>query len=376
MSAKPRGKPRVVLHVGTPKSGTTFVQRALWFHRDALRSAGVLIPGSRGDTAFRGAIEVRESARFWGFDSSELAGTWRRLCQEALRYGGTTVISHEILASASEPQIDAALAELEGAEVHIALTTRDLARQVTSEWQERIKNGETVRWPRFEARIWRQLEARDESGGFLLPQYPPGILGRWGRAIPAERIHVVVGPPPGAGSTVLWSRFAEAVGFDGSAFDPLVANTGSNKSLGSAQIEVLRQVNRALGGRLQNPHYSTTVKRVFAQRLLAAQDSPRPECPAELAGALRELALEANAEISRRGYTVHGALEELIPAVPAAGAPAPGVTRRRDVERAYAEVIATMLINRAKLQRPPAGRGSRMRNLAGRARAWVARLGR
>ena len=38
----PGGDRRVVLHVGLPKTGTTYLQAVLAAHREALREAGVL----------------------------------------------------------------------------------------------------------------------------------------------------------------------------------------------------------------------------------------------------------------------------------------------------------------------------------------------
>ena len=49
---------RVVLHVGLPKTGTTYLQALLAGHRDALREAGVLYPFVKPQAMFLGAVEV------------------------------------------------------------------------------------------------------------------------------------------------------------------------------------------------------------------------------------------------------------------------------------------------------------------------------
>jgi hypothetical protein len=123
---------RVVLHVGAPKSGTTYLQRALWALRSELLEQGVTCPGEGGRDMFLASIEVREVFDRWGFSREELSGTWSRLCAEARGYDGTTVMSHELLAAASEEQARAALSELDGLEVHLLLTERDLGRQIRS----------------------------------------------------------------------------------------------------------------------------------------------------------------------------------------------------------------------------------------------------
>ena len=41
---------RAFLHVGTAKSGTSYLQDLWWRHRDELRDRGLLLPGRRGAT--------------------------------------------------------------------------------------------------------------------------------------------------------------------------------------------------------------------------------------------------------------------------------------------------------------------------------------
>ena len=71
------GSPRVVLHIGAPKSGTTYLQRLLWQNRAELAAAGVGLPGENQREMFEAAIEVREVADRWGRDEESSAGPGR-----------------------------------------------------------------------------------------------------------------------------------------------------------------------------------------------------------------------------------------------------------------------------------------------------------
>ena len=42
---------RVLLHIGAPKAGTTFLQTILWKNRESLGAQGLLVPGSAGSTS-------------------------------------------------------------------------------------------------------------------------------------------------------------------------------------------------------------------------------------------------------------------------------------------------------------------------------------
>ena len=270
---------RVVLHIGAPKSGTTFIQRALWRHHTTLRERGFLCPGKAARDMFHAAIDVRGTDETWGFEREALAGTWTRLCREAREFPGTSILSHELLAAATEEQVAAALAELEGLDVHVVFTARDLGRQVVSEWQERIKNGSTVSFAEFEKRVARRIATQRFDSLFWRHQHLPAALARWTSDLPPGNVHVVVAPRAGADPGVLWRRFGEAVGFDAESLDPTDPGGRANQTLGIVSIAILRQVNDALQGRIVQPGYARVVKRFLGQDLLARHESLRPSSP-------------------------------------------------------------------------------------------------
>ena len=349
MSTPTRSR-RVFLHVGAPKSGTTFLQKALWRHREPLREAGFQCPGENPREMFLAAIEVRGTHETWGFEREALTGKWTRLCQEARRFHGTSILSHELLAAATEDQVSAALGDLEGVDVHVVFTARDPARQVVSEWQERIKNGSTSTFEEFEARVARRIRDQDFTSLFWRYQDLPGVLARWGAGIPPSNVHVVVAPRPGADPRELWRRFGEAVGFDAEPLDPADPDGRSNQTLGVVSIAILRQVNDALQGRIVQPNYAKVVKRFLGQDLLTRHSSPRPSCPPDLQATLRRLSEEWVREIGARGYTVHGDLSELLPEEVATDATAPDDVDLRDQADVSAAVIADLLVEVAELR--------------------------
>jgi hypothetical protein len=360
---------RVVLHVGTPKSGTTFLQRALWRHRDALEANGVALAGQRHYDMFHAAIELRQSYDFWGRSPEQIDGTWQRLCDGAREFPGTTIMSHELLGAARREQVDRGLAALEGLEVHLVVTARDLARQVASDWQERVKNGNPVTFSDFCANV-----GLERQNGFWRNQHLIGVLDRWARAIPADNVHLVVGPPSGAAPDVLWHRFGEAIGFDATQIDPTTEEPTANQTLGAVQVAVLRRVNEELAGRIPQPAYSKVVKRAFAQSILAGQSSAPAQCPPELVDRLAEIATRQNARFVKRGYRIHGDLDELVPTMPSGPWVDPDAVDP-DLEAASAvAAICELLVDRAAPEpEPDPGLVPTARRVGGRLRR---RLGR
>lgn len=305
---------RVYLHVGVPKSGTTFLQATLAGNREQLAHDGVLYPASNGEVMFRSALDVRGNHAAWGRSLEDVQGTWERLCRRAQEHDGTTLISHELFAAASTEQIETAVGRLAGLEVQIVVTARDPARQVVAEWQEGVKHGRTWTFAQF---VEAALGDRDHpyTRRFAAAQDLPAVLGRWSRVVGADRVQLVCCPPPAGEAGALWQRFAGAVGLNPQPYH-LPDAAARNRSLGVVQIHLLRRVNEALGSRLVQPDYGRVVKRYFAQELLAATSSPRPVLPPDRYDDLVEVALRWQREIEHAGYAVHGDLAELLP-VPA-----------------------------------------------------------
>lgn len=355
-SGEGQKRPRVVLHIGTPKSGTTFLQHALWANRGALAQAGVQLPGERQRDMFWAAVEVGEAHAFWGLTPERIDGTWTRLCRQARDHPGITVMSHELLAGVEPEQAVRALAELEGVDLHVVITVRDLARQITSEWQERVKNGGQRSFREFQKRAARLMRQDRFSEGFWRHHDTIAILDRWTADLAPSQVHVVVAPPAGAAPRVLWDRFAEACGFDAGGLDPdppQARKPTSNAALGVVQVQLLRSVNVALAGRIQQPTYARVVKDQFAERVLADQQSPRPQATRKFTQTLRQVARQRNRTVRQRGYVVHGRLVELVPP-PIQGVPThPDDVTPEQLAAAYAEVVAAMLVEQAE------GRGRR-----------------
>ncbi len=304
----------VFLHVGLPKSGTTYLQDCLWEHRGELLERGLSYPGPRPITHFRAAVDLRGSGRRWGMDPEKLTGTWDWLAGLARDAPGAVVISHEVLASCQPAQVRRAVASFGDREVHVVATARDLGRQVVAHWQEMVKNGSTVPFHEFAAKVVRTAQASERSTPFWLAQDLGGVLDRWAAAVPVERIHVLPVDSSGADPDALWHTFGDVVGVDTTTLPPPAR--GANASLGRGEVGLLRAVNGALDGRIPQPAYRFVVKQWFAQKLLPGHDPARLGLTPELHAALTGVAQELLERVRSGGFAVHGDLHHLMPRAP------------------------------------------------------------
>lgn len=307
----PSGQPtRVFLHVGSPKTGTTFLQNVLWSHREVARDQGLLLPLDRFHDHYLATLDVRGLAGRDPYPRTAV-GMWDRLVRQALRWSGPVLISHELFAGASEEQARRAVASLkDGAEVHVVVTARDLVRQITAEWQEHVKHRSTDTLAEFVGKVRNDKQRKT---WFWRVQDYAGVLERWGADLPAAHLHVVTVPCAGGPAELLWERFAGLIGLAPAEFD--TGASRSNTSLGMEQAELLRRVNVALGDRLPIPGpYPAVAKEVLAHKLLARRHgTPIGLTPSDVDFAIDASRATAD-RLSAMGVDVIGDLEELVPA--------------------------------------------------------------
>jgi hypothetical protein len=366
-------KRKVFIHIGAPKSGTTFLQQIMHTNRRALREAGVLYPV---ESHFRASLDLR-GIQFKSHFDPAVPGAWRRLIEEVRRWPGTAVIDHEILAAARKREIDRAMADLGGADVHIIWTERDLARQLPAAWQESLKNGNTSTFADYLASV----QAGGRAGGrpakvFWGLHNSPAVLARWSRGLPADRVHVVTVPPSGSDPLLLWQRFAGVIGVDPDRFNARVG--GENTSLGAAEAAALRELNvRLADAGIPWPVYAATIKHGVPPRLGNRRGS-RIELPENSYKWAERWSRNAVGKLREAGYHVVGDLDELLPAARPTGVDPDHVPAEERADAAVAMLAATLQVvaQRGLRGRRRSSRRDRLetglRALAGRA----GRLGR
>lgn len=334
---------RVFFHVGTLKTGTTYLQQVMWTNRVAMREAGTLFAGRH----YRDRVWAARTVRGRKNRKVRAASAWDRIVAQVQRFDGDVIISHEFFGGASAEQAAAAMAALAPAEVHVVVTTRDLVGILPALWQERVKFGYTERFADFDSQSvgvgdggnfsWRTIDAAD-------------VLRRWGAGLPSERVHVVTMPPPGSPRDLLWRRFAEACGFD-----PAIASAdlpSVNESMGVAEAELLRRVNTGLHEPLRRPpEPARWVRGYLGLGILARRDGEKLLVTPERAAALRERSIAIADEIRRAGYHVVGDLDDIVGPLEPPTSRQPEEVEDSELLAVAIDVINTMLADHRELSR-------------------------
>ena len=293
---------RVYLHVGLPKTGTTYVQTVLWRNREALAEQGLVYPGVRRREHLWASMVVREHP---GLErrNPRAEGAWDRLLEQVREAPDGVLISHEFFGAASAEQARRALRDLGDVEVHLIVTARDLVSVVTSYWQEYVKHGFDRPLDDFPPSEDRGDEWTWAAVDLL------GVLERWGSALPPERVHLLVLPEQGAPRETLVTQFAALLGVDASVLDLEGANP--NSSLGVVEVELLRRLVRRLDGFTSALDRGVWIRGYLSHDVLVPHGSesfqPSPDRLAELV-ARADATVDA---VRNAHYDVVGDLERL-----------------------------------------------------------------
>jgi hypothetical protein len=300
---------RVYLHVGTPKSGTSYLQDKLALNRDRLEREGLDYLQTRTGDHFEAALDL--IGERWAGEEKVARGQWDALILEARRARRDILISHEILAAASPESIARAITDFPDREVHVVLTVRDLGRQMPAEWQEQVKHRGGRDYAAFIRAVLRDYRRADSTMWFWRVQHVPRILARWGAALPAGRVHVVTVPPSGSPRGLLWERFAGVIGLDPHA--SYAESETTNASLGGAEVTMLRRLNHELKERgLPREIYVEWVREMIVREGLAKRPGMVPATlPPKRRPWIEAITKKWITEIRKSGVEIVGDLKDL-----------------------------------------------------------------
>ncbi|WP_193613070.1 hypothetical protein [Nocardioides lijunqiniae] len=302
-------KRRVFLHVGAPKTGTTYVQDRLARNAKLLAEHDVHFPTRppRVNATlfhFRAALDLL--GQDWGGHPGHARGSWDAMVRRVRRRSGTVVISHEILAPAPADAIVRAKRDLADAELHIVYSARDLARQIPAAWQESVKQGRRWTYRRF-------LDGLEHDKPWFYRAFDmPSVLSAWGAGLDPSHVHVVTVPPAGAPGDELWLRFCRVLGID-----PAWAPRDServNESLGVAETQVVRRLNRRMDRATRREStFDELIREMLAHNELVGRVSPPVRMPPRLMPWAEAETARWVEWIEQSGVDVVGDVADLLP---------------------------------------------------------------
>lgn len=270
-------RPRVFLHVGAMKTGTTYLQHLMDDNREQLAAHGILWPGETWDQQTFAAMDVMSSLAGRTPRNPAAAGMWDHIAGQMRDHTGpASVFSMEFLSYADVDQARGIVESFPDHDVHVVVTVRDARYSVPAQWQTSCRMAGVVPLRRVITALGRGPEADNPGRAARLlqrTQWISRMLEVWAPLVGPERTHVVTVPPKGSDPTLLWTRFASVIGVDPEVCTPPTSYI--HTSLGHESTELLRLVNVTLGSR-GRARAVRPVKRELVRHLLQrdADESP------------------------------------------------------------------------------------------------------
>lgn len=295
---------RIFIHLGLPKTATTYLQTIAWSSRDQLRLDGVLLPGEERRDHLWASRVVRDDPNLARQPEAHRT-SWQRLVAELRDWEGTGLISHEFFAAASRTQAAAMMAELAPAEIHLVATAREPLGLFTASWQESLKNRRTTPmadYAREESTSphaiwnWRTLDLRL-------------VLRRWALELPPEHVHVLPVDTKAAREDI-WLRFADLLGLSAEAYD--LDQSFPNESMGVVEAETLRRVNQHLGDFERAFDRGVFIRTFLADERLVPRAGEKFWPEADQVEDARRRGRQAVRFVGKRGFDVRGDLATLL----------------------------------------------------------------
>lgn len=254
---------RLLLHIGTQKSGTTYLQRVLARLSGDLKREGVLYP-----TRLQGRREIynHEAAAYGLLGTASFpwvpeakaqgqASAWERLRRKVAEWDGTAIVSGEAFSVIDSAAAQRLVESLGVANTHVIITARDLGRVLPSSWQQHIRNGRSTS---FGSYLNQQAERRgqgpardlvtrwdaDPDQTFWRAYAIGGLAERW---MPLARtVSVVTVPRRGAAPDELWHRFRRSLDLGPVLPEtpPTIDDVAANVGLTEPEVLVLAALNR------------------------------------------------------------------------------------------------------------------------------------
>jgi hypothetical protein len=297
-----------LVHIGPPKTGTTYLQSAFHSCRAAAAAQGVHYAGpTRQPTAAVQAVLGNQSP-----NTGDVPGLnqWHALVREVKRSRKRrVVISSEFFADAQPEAIETVAHDLGGDRVHVVVTLRPLARIIPSQWQQFIQSG--VRKP-FDP--WLDAIFNDPSKvtpTFWRRHRHDELIARWANVVGQENVTVVA--LDDRDHAMVTRVFERLVGLREGT---LVADQDlSNRSMTMPEVEVVRAFNEQYTAEGLGRPLHTQIMRFGAASYMKARppapDEPRVEAPQWALDRAGEVAREMVDAIVASGVRIVGDPERL-----------------------------------------------------------------
>lgn len=307
-------KPRLIIHPGFHKSGTTALQESFALNRSLLRERGILYPhiGTKAHHRIAWALTQRP----WGWNKRGGERTpekvWDRM---AGRINGakeeSVILSSEFFSEVDGERIRKIRSDIKERDIQILFTVRPLAKLLPSSYQQYLKYGIKVEFEKWLHEILDKPGESKVSPTFWQRHSHGKVVARWVDIFGKSNVTVLIVNE--AQPTFLFDEINKFLNLATGTIN--ATPSGSNRSLTMEEISLLLELNRQYPKERAWDEYQLFIRSGYIRQLTddvqPAAGKERLLTPQWAVEKANHLGKEIQKELVNSGVRIIGDIESL-----------------------------------------------------------------
>ena len=307
-------EPRLIIHAGFHKSGTTALQEAFDAQSEELKAAGIVYPNIGRKAHHRVAWALTQRPWGWNKRGGERTSRkhWSDLAKSVNASNAETIlISSEFFSELDGDAIRTIFSEIKNRKIQVLFTVRPLVKLLGSSYQQYLKYGIKADYTTWLHSVLDKPGVSKINPTFWQRHFHGQVVARWVDVLGAQNATVIIVDE--SKPEFLFDSMNEYLGLPKGFLK--AQETGSNRSLTMEEIALLIEINKRFPKEREWNEYEVFIRDGYIRRLTdhvkPSADSGKLPTPAWAIQKGNEVGAQNKAELIATGAKIIGDLDSL-----------------------------------------------------------------
>lgn len=307
-------EPRLVIHAGFHKSGTTALQESFNSQSLELRQEGIVYPNIGRKAHHRVAWALSERTWGWKEKGGEKASKkeWTRILKAINSNKSETVLlSSEFFSELDTEAIQTIFNQIKGRRIEALFTVRPLVKLLSSSYQQYLKYGTTADYVTWLHSVLDKPGESKINPTFWKRHFHGQVVTKWAKVFGEKNVTVLIVDE--AKPEFLYDSVNQYLGLPKDFIKP--QKIGSNRSLNLEEITLLLELNKQFPKDRDWNEYEVFIREGYIRRLTdeiqSPPDSAKLLTPKWAVDKGNEIGAQNKSELLASGATIIGEINSL-----------------------------------------------------------------
>jgi hypothetical protein len=307
-------QPRLIIHAGFHKSGTTALQESFNSQKIELRQSGLIYPDIGRKAHHRTAWAL--SGRTWGWNKKGGEKTSKKEWTDIAKAINsnkteTILLSSEFFSELTKEEIHTIFNDIKGRKIEAIFTLRPLVKLLGSSYQQYLKYGITADYVSWLHSVLDNPGESKINPTFWMRHFHGKVVAKWVEVLGANNVTVLIVDE--SKPEFLYDSINQYLGLSKDFIKPQKA--GSNRSLNLEEIALLLELNRQFPKDRKWKEYEVFIRDGYIRRLTDEVKAPRESSklltPRWAIEKGNEIGSQSKSELLASGAIIIGDIESL-----------------------------------------------------------------